>query len=52
VRLTAGGSTREGAAEDLLTAPPALHRLEALEDTVVLLTIVALPRLTATEPDA
>ena len=39
VRLSAGDDVREGTAGDLLTVPDARHALEALEDSVVLLTV-------------
>jgi quercetin dioxygenase-like cupin family protein len=39
VRLSAGEHVREGVAGDLLTVPDARHALEALEDSVVLLTV-------------
>ena len=39
VRLAAGDSAWDGAAGDLLVIPPDRHGLEALEDTVVLLTV-------------
>ena len=42
VRLSAGDSAREGAAGDLLTVPDERHALEALEDSVVLLTVAKL----------
>jgi quercetin dioxygenase-like cupin family protein len=40
VRLTAGADTWEGAGGDHVTIPPARHGLTALEDSVVLLTVV------------
>ncbi len=45
VRLNAGGLSREGAAGDYLVIPPVRHSLDAVEDSVVLLTVV-----TATAP--
>lgn len=39
VRLHAGEDTWDGAAGDHLMIPPARHDLEALEDSVVLLTV-------------
>jgi len=39
VRLTAGDVAWEGSAGDLLVVPDALHALEALEDSAVLLTV-------------
>jgi quercetin dioxygenase-like cupin family protein len=39
VRLVAGGEAWEGRRGDLLIVPPAPHSLEALEDSVVLLTV-------------
>ena len=39
VRLVAGDRSEEGVAGDLLVIPPARHSLEALEDSVVLLTV-------------
>ena len=41
VRLTEGESTWDGSAGDLLVIPPSRHGLEALEDSVVLLTVAA-----------
>lgn len=38
-RLVAGDSTQEGATGDLLIVPQERHSLDAVEDTVVLLTI-------------
>jgi quercetin dioxygenase-like cupin family protein len=52
VRLAAGGSTSEGAAGNLLIPSAAVHRLEALEDAVVLLPVAARARQTASEPGA
>lgn len=42
-RLGAGESWQDGAAGDLLVVPRTRHNLEALEDTVVLLTIAKHP---------
>lgn len=39
VRLTAGETAWEGHPGDLITVPPARHALQALTDTVVLLTV-------------
>ncbi|GAA1365812.1 cupin domain-containing protein [Streptomyces beijiangensis] len=39
VRLTAGDQSWEGSPYDLLPVPDAVHGLEALEDSVVLLTV-------------
>lgn len=39
VRLLAGEDTWEGRTGDLLTIPPVRHSLEALEDSVALLTV-------------
>lgn len=39
VRLTAGDSAWDGTAGDHLVIPPGRHGLEALEDSVVLLTV-------------
>jgi quercetin dioxygenase-like cupin family protein len=39
VRLVSEGTSREGAAGDLLVIPDARHALEALEDAGVLLTV-------------
>jgi quercetin dioxygenase-like cupin family protein len=39
VRLRGGGHEWEGSPGDLLIVPPARHSLEALEDSVVLLTV-------------
>lgn len=40
VRLVAGEDSGEGRREDLLVVPQARHRLEALTDATVLLTVV------------
>lgn len=40
VRLSAGEETWEGAAGDFVVIPPARHRLDAVEDSAVLLTVV------------
>jgi quercetin dioxygenase-like cupin family protein len=40
VRLVAGGDSWEGRRGDLLLVPPARHRLEAMTDATVLLTVV------------
>jgi quercetin dioxygenase-like cupin family protein len=40
VRLVAGGDSWEGRRGDLLLIPPARHRLEAVTDATVLLTVV------------
>jgi quercetin dioxygenase-like cupin family protein len=42
VRLAAGPTTWDGTPGDLLVIPPARHSLEALEDSVVLLTVAKL----------
>jgi quercetin dioxygenase-like cupin family protein len=39
-RLTAGEESWDGAAGDYLAIPPRRHSLEAVEDSVVLLTVV------------
>ena len=39
VRLVAGDRSEEGLEGDLLVIPPARHSLEALDDSVVLLTV-------------
>ncbi|MER7174812.1 cupin domain-containing protein [Streptomyces mesophilus] len=39
IRLTAGDRSWEGSPYDLLPVPDAVHGLEALEDSVVLLTV-------------
>lgn len=41
VRLSVGGQRWEGAAGDLLTIPPHRHSLEAVDDSAILLTVVA-----------
>ncbi|HEY2191339.1 MAG TPA: cupin domain-containing protein [Actinomycetospora sp.] len=43
VRLTAGDDTWDGRSGDLLIIPAIPHALEALEDSVVLLTVVKRP---------
>ncbi|WP_433380296.1 cupin domain-containing protein [Actinoplanes sp. CA-142083] len=43
VRLSSGGEGQEAAAGDLLMIPDARHALDALEDSVVLLTVAKLP---------
>lgn len=43
VRLEATTTTWEGSPGDLLIIPPARHALEALEDSVVLLTVAKAP---------
>lgn len=43
VRLRAGDVSWEGRREDLLVVPQSLHSLEAIEDSVVLLTVCKLP---------
>lgn len=40
VRLSAGTESAEGAAGDYLAVPPARHDLAAIEDSVVLLSVV------------
>jgi quercetin dioxygenase-like cupin family protein len=40
VRLHSGDTNWEGRSGDLLVVPPAVHNLEALDDAVVLLTVV------------
>ncbi len=42
VRLSAGDVAWEGSRGDLITMPPARHRLLALEDSAVLLTVAKL----------
>ncbi len=42
VRLTAGGVAWDGSPGDLLIVPAALHALEALENSAVLLTVAKL----------
>ncbi len=42
VRLVAGDTVREGHQGDLLVVPPRPHRLEAVEDCAVLLTVATL----------
>lgn len=44
VRLVAGHDSWEGRRGDLLIVPPAQHHLEAMEDSVVLLTVAKLGR--------
>ncbi len=41
VRLSAGDANWEGAAGHLIAVPDATHSLEALEDSVILLTVVS-----------
>ncbi|MGH3391490.1 MAG: cupin domain-containing protein [Actinomadura sp.] len=43
VRLTAGETSWEGRSGDLLVVPPVRHGLEALEDSVIVLTVAKLP---------
>lgn len=43
VRLTTGELAWEGSRGDLIAVPDARHRLEALEDSAVLLTVAKLP---------
>jgi quercetin dioxygenase-like cupin family protein len=43
VRLTAGTASWEGRQGDLIVVPDSPHSLEALEDSVILLTVVKLP---------
>jgi quercetin dioxygenase-like cupin family protein len=42
VRLIAGATTWDGAPGDLLVIPPSRHSVEAVEDSVVLLTVAKL----------
>lgn len=42
VRLTSGDTDWEGRSGDLIAIPPARHALEALEDSVVVLTVAKL----------
>jgi len=41
--MSAGELAWEGSRGDLITVPDARHRLEALEDSAVLLTVAKLP---------
>jgi quercetin dioxygenase-like cupin family protein len=43
VRMTTDGDAGDGTTGDLLTVPDARHGLEALQDSVVLLTVAKLP---------
>lgn len=43
VRLSAGEVAWEGSRGDLITVPDARHRLQALEDSTVLLTVAKVP---------
>lgn len=43
VRLVAGRTTWDGREGDLLVVPPARHALQAVTDTVVLLTVAKVP---------
>ena len=43
VNLSAGGNAWNGSPGDLLIVPDSIHSLEALEDSVVLLTVAKLP---------
>jgi quercetin dioxygenase-like cupin family protein len=43
VRLHAGDVAWDGSPGDLLIVPPALHSLEAIEDSALLLTVAKLP---------
>jgi quercetin dioxygenase-like cupin family protein len=43
VRLVGQGTSWEGRSGDLIAVPPERHRLEALEDSAVLLTVAKLP---------
>jgi quercetin dioxygenase-like cupin family protein len=43
VRLSAGDLAWDGSRGDLITVPDARHRLEALEDSALLLTVAKLP---------
>ena len=49
VRLDSGDDSWDGRSGDLLLVPPDVHSLEALDDAVVLLTVVT-PRSAAGEP--
>jgi quercetin dioxygenase-like cupin family protein len=44
VRLTAGADAWVGVPGDLVTVPAARHRVDAIEDSAVLLTVVVTPR--------
>ncbi|WP_420114442.1 cupin domain-containing protein [Pseudactinotalea sp.] len=46
VTITAGESTWEGRAGDYLIIPPERHRLDALEDSAILLTVTVATRAT------
>jgi quercetin dioxygenase-like cupin family protein len=52
VRLAAGAMTSDGSAGELLIVPAAPHTVAALQDTVLLLTVVEPPPLGAAEPEA
>jgi quercetin dioxygenase-like cupin family protein len=43
VRMTSDGDANDATTGDLLTVPDARHGLEALQDSVVLLTVAKLP---------
>lgn len=50
VRLVAGDNAWEGRRGDLIVVPPHPHRLEALEDSALLLTVAKTVTKTVTQP--